>query len=78
MPNAKQGQRVGAIKLNKKWDITLLVLMDENFEVTNIYEAKRSALKKALIAPGSKARNERGALSVNKFKSIGRLVWPTK
>ena len=30
----------------------------------------------ALTAPGSKARNERGALAVSKFKQIGRQIWP--
>jgi hypothetical protein len=28
------------------------------------------------VAGGSKARNERGALAISKFKSIGRRVWP--
>jgi len=73
--NAKPGQRVGSIKLNKDWDIVMLVLMGENFEVLSVYEAERSAIEKAILAPGSKARNERGALSISKFKSIGRLVW---
>jgi len=27
------------------------------------------------LAPGSKARNERGALAVSKFKAIGHEVW---
>lgn len=76
--NAKPGQRVGGIKLNRVWDSVLLVLMDDTFEVLEIYEAKRAAIKKALLATGSKARNERGALSVEKFKSIGWLVWPTE
>jgi hypothetical protein len=53
----------------------MLVLLDESFKVLSIYEAKRSAIKKALLVPGSKARNERGALSVTKFKSLGCLVW---
>ena len=53
----------------------LLVLMDEDLEVQNMYEAKRPAIEKALLAPGSKARNARGALAVNKFKAIGYEVW---
>jgi hypothetical protein len=40
-----------------------------------IYEADRAAVLKALIEPGSIARNERCALAVSKFKSIGRLRW---
>jgi hypothetical protein len=54
----------------------LLVLLDENFEAKEIYEAsERRSWLAALSAPGSKARNERGALSVNKFKAIGKLRW---
>jgi hypothetical protein len=74
-PSSKAGQRVGAIKLEKEWDVVLLVLLDEHFGPTHIYEADRPALTKALTAPGSKARNERGQLSVSKFKAIGSLIW---
>jgi hypothetical protein len=34
-----------------------------------------SEIEKALLAPGSKARNERGALAVSKFKAVGHEVW---
>ena len=70
------GQRLGSIRLDQEWDIVLLVVMNERFEVRWIYEAERGAIEAALKAPGSKARNERGALSLTKFKSIGRQVWP--
>ncbi len=36
----------------------LLVLLDENFDATAIYEADREAVLAALAVPGSKARNE--------------------
>ena len=75
---SKGGQRVGAIKLDKKWDSVVLVLLDREFRPVEIYEARRPAIKRALMAPGSKARNERGALSVSKFKSIGERVWPKR
>jgi hypothetical protein len=74
-PNAKSGQRLGSIQLDKEWDTVLLVLMDEDLEVLSIYEAERPEIERALLAPGSKARNERGALAVSKFKAIGREVW---
>jgi hypothetical protein len=73
--NAKPGQRLGSIQLDKEWDTVLLVLMDEDFEVLCMYEAARKEIEKALLAPGSKARNERGALAVSKFKAIGHEVW---
>ena len=70
------GQRIGSIHLDHEWDVVLLVVMDERFEVRWIFEAARPAIEAALRAPGSKARNERGALSITKFKSIGCQVWP--
>lgn len=76
LDDSKPGQRIGAIRLEKNWDGVLLVLMDGDFEPLEIYEANRDAIEVALTEPGSIARNERGALSVSKFKSIGRRVWP--
>lgn len=75
LPDSKPGQHVGRIDPSKEWDAVLLVLLDEDFEATAIYEADRSALVAALSAPGSKSRNERGALGVNKFRAIGRQIW---
>jgi len=58
----------------KKWDAVLRVLLEENFDATEIHEANRQAVAAALAVPRSKARNERGALGV-KFKAIGKLRW---
>lgn len=71
----KAGQMLGSIKIDKEWDAILMVLLDANFEAIEIYEAERDAVVAALTAPGSKARNERGAIAVSKLKSIGRLRW---
>ena len=75
LPNCKPGQRLGSIDVKKEWDAVLMVLLNDDFEATEIYEAPRVALLAALGAPGSKARNERGALGVSKFKSIAKLRW---
>lgn len=72
--HAKSGQ-IGGIRLDREWDAVLLVLLDEEFAPVSIYVASRPAVEAALAAPGSQARNKRGALSVSKFKSIGKLVW---
>jgi hypothetical protein len=69
------GQRMGSIRFEHPWDAALLVLLDKSYDATAIYEARRAAIEVALKAPGSKARNERGALSVSKFISIGKMVW---
>ncbi|MBI4291274.1 MAG: hypothetical protein HY661_07345 [Betaproteobacteria bacterium] len=76
LPESKRGQRIGSINIKKKWDAVLLVILDSNFDAVEIYEASRRAVVSALAAPGSRARNERGALGVNKFKEIGTRRWP--
>lgn len=75
LSGCKPGQRMGSMGVAKEFDSVLLVLLDENFNATEIYEADRSAVLAALAAPGSKARNERGALPITKFKAIDRLRW---
>jgi hypothetical protein len=74
--HSKPGQRLGSIRLTHAWDAVLMVLLDQNFDATEIWEAERSDLEAALMAPGSRARNERGALDVRRFKRIGALRWP--
>lgn len=75
LQGAKPGQRIGQIKFDHPWDSVVLVLLNEDFELRGVYEASRKDVEAALNAPGSKARNERGALSVSKFKSISKCVW---
>ncbi len=71
---AKMGQRIGQLKVNQEWDLVMLVLMDEDFEPYEIYEAGREEIAEVLDESSSK-RAKRGALSVARFKLIGRLVW---
>ncbi|MYD92097.1 MAG: hypothetical protein F4Y02_00090 [Chloroflexi bacterium] len=66
---------LGRIDVSKPFDTVLVVLLDESFETISMHEAGRQDVLDALEAPGSKSRNERGTLSVSKFKSIGKTVW---
>lgn len=75
LPNAKPGQRLGSIRLDHEWDTVALILMDQDFEPLAVYEASRKAVERELLRPGSRSRNERGALGVSKFKAIGQLRW---
>ena len=52
----------------------MLVLMDENYEPVEIYEAERDDVVEAMDKTSSN-RSKRGAVSVARFKIIGRLVW---
>jgi Family of unknown function (DUF6998) len=74
LPDANLGQ-VGAIRLDHQWDTVALILLDQDFEPLEIYEANRKVVENELLRPGSKSRNERGALAVSKFKAIGQLRW---
>lgn len=62
--------RVGRIDAGGEWDSVVLVLMDLDFQLHYIYEAFREKIIHELKKPGSKARNERGALSVSQFIKI--------
>lgn len=69
----KGGERIGQLKMNQEWDAVVLVLMDENYEPYEIYQALREDLAEQLDSNSSRAR--RGAMSVARFKIIGELVW---
>ena len=74
LDSTKNGQRVGQIRLNHPWDVVLLVLLDSNLDATAIHEADRAAVENVIRESESNA-HRRGALSVRKFKSIGRVRW---
>jgi len=70
----KGGERIGQLKMNQEWDAVVLVLMDENYEPYEIYQADRDELVE-YAAKSSSSRAKRGALSVGRFKIIGHLRW---
>lgn len=71
---SKSGQRIGQVKLDQPWDSVVLVLMDEDYEPYEIYEAERDEIEE-FMRKSSSSRAKRGALSVARFKIIGRLAW---
>ncbi len=71
---SKTGQRIGQIKMEQEWDSVVLVLMNKEYEPYEIYEAERSDLEENANKSSSN-RAKRGALSIARFKIIGRLVW---
>ena len=71
---SKSGQRIGQLKLDKNWDAVVLVLMNEDFETQEIYMAKRADVDQELNELDSKRQN-RGAMTVARFKHLARLVW---
>lgn len=75
LKNSKPSQMLGSIDITKDFDAVLMVLLDQDFNAFEIFEADRNSVIAALTAPGSVARNERNAMAVSKFKSIGTLRW---
>lgn len=73
--DAKSGHRIGQLRTNQDWDSLLLVLMDDNYEPTEIFEAGRDVVLDAVAEAESSKRAKRGLLSVAKFKAISQLVW---
>lgn len=71
----KSGQRVGQLKLEQDWDSVVLVIMDEDYETREIFEADRDEILDAMDEAGKSARKKRGAMTVARFKIISRLVW---
>lgn len=76
LDSERAGGRLGSIDIDKEFDTVLLVILDPNLEAIAIYEASRDAVIKAIRKPGSKARNERRALSVPQFRAIANRIWP--
>ena len=71
---SKGGQRIGQLNMDGDWDSVVLVLMDEDYEPFEIYEAEREDIEE-FSNSSSKGRSKRGAMSVARFKIIGRLAW---
>ncbi|MGV1793568.1 hypothetical protein [Rhizobium sp. A37_96] len=75
-PAVKRNQRIGTIKPEGPCDVVMLVLLhNATLDPVEIWEASFSSILARLAEPGSKARNERGALAVSDFKRIGTKIW---
>lgn len=74
-PGNRSAGRLGSIDLRQEFDSVLLVLLDDDFNAYEMYEASRGDVEAALARPGSKARNERGSLAIAQFKAISILRW---
>jgi len=71
----KSGQRIGQLKVDQEWDCVMLVMMNEEYEPIEIYEAERAELLDDLEDTANSKRKKRGAMTVAKFKNLGKLVW---
>ncbi len=72
--DSRGGERIGQLRLNQDWDAVVLVLMDDDYQPTEIYRATREDLAEYLDQ-ASEGRARRGAMSVARFRILGELVW---
>ncbi|MDF1588433.1 MAG: hypothetical protein P1P93_04655 [Gammaproteobacteria bacterium] len=73
--DSRSTPRIGQIKPDGRWDHVVLVLYDDNYEPTDMYEATAEDITNAIkIKPDSNSK-KRGMMSVAQFKIISKLVW---
>lgn len=73
--DAKSNARLGQLNPAGEWNTLLLVIMDEDYEPCEIYEAARDEIMAEVDEAAASKRSKRGALSVAKFKNISWLIW---
>jgi len=73
--NSKPGTRIGQLNTAGDWNTLLLVIMDENYEPCEIYEASRDDIVDEIDEASGSKRARRGALSVAKLRNISWLIW---
>ncbi len=71
----KTGQRIGQLKTDQDWDSLVLVILDQDYQPVELYEADREVVEDALEENVSASRKKRGAMSLSKFKHIAERVW---
>lgn len=70
--DTRRPHRLGQLRLDGDWDVTVLVLMDEDYEPFEMLEARRAVLEEVLAEAKP---NRKGTLSVGRFRAVGRLAW---
>lgn len=70
----KSAHRIGKLNTDGEWDLIVLSLMDNDFQPQEMYEATREEILEAL-SDATSSQNRRGAISVARFRIIGKLVW---
>ncbi len=75
LTGALRGHRIGELRMQDPWDVTLLVILDARFEPRCILQATREALEAALRETEGSGRRSRGAVSIARFRAIGEPIW---
>jgi hypothetical protein len=72
---SKSHYRIGQLKTEGQWELLLLVLFNANYEVMAIHGCSRDLISEALQDKNNPKRSKRGAMSVARFRAIGKLLW---
>jgi hypothetical protein len=67
-------QRTSKINIEADWDKLVLVLLDDNYELTELAVFDKEKITKELQKPGSRARSEKNTLSIRELKNIGQIT----
>lgn len=70
----KSGYRIGQLNIDAPWDYITLVLYTAQYQPFEIYGAAKNDIVAALDKIPS-ARQQRGMMSLAKFKIISQLLW---
>jgi hypothetical protein len=74
---SKKSQRIGSIKADAACDKVIVVLLENRtLEPVGMWEANYEDVITHLEKPGSRARNDRGSMSVSASKKIAQPIWP--
>ncbi len=65
-----KGARIGQLNIAMPWEVVVLVLYNPNYEPFAIYGVERDEIENALSG-----NQQRGAMSLGKFKAISQLIW---
>ncbi len=74
---SKKRQRIGQLHPEASWDSVLLVLYNEDYQPTEIYEMDKATAIAVVAEDAKKTVAKRGIMSVEKFKTLAKRVWPS-
>lgn len=70
--DSKTRARVGQLNMDGQWTRVVLVLLNEEYQPVELIEVTRTDIQNALQ---SVKPNKRGAMTVAKFRTLGKTVW---
>lgn len=73
--DSRSTPRIGQIKPDSRWDNVVLVLYDDNYHPTDMYEATAEDITNAVNSKPDSSSKKRGMMSIAQFKIISKLVW---